>query len=176
MLESFVRVNDIDILMVQEVTETLTTNLQHYLLHFNIGINRSVTAFIVRETLNITNVARLPSGRAIVADIESMRVVNIYAPSGTAKRKERETFYNKELPAMLETKPVDILGGEFNCVLEGSDATGQGSYGRALAMLIKGCSFYDTWHQRPGCEVFTHHSVHGRTRLDIIYVTTDLLA
>jgi exonuclease III len=76
-------------------------NLQHFLVHYNIGVNRSGTAFIVRDTLNTTNVARLPSGRAIIADIESMRVLNIYAPSGTSKRKERETFYNKELPAML---------------------------------------------------------------------------
>jgi hypothetical protein len=73
-----------------------------------------------------------------------VRVVNIYAPSGTAKWKERETFYNKELPAMLDTKPVDILGGDFNCVLEGSDATGRGSYSQALAMLIKGFSLHDT--------------------------------
>jgi endonuclease/exonuclease/phosphatase family metal-dependent hydrolase len=71
---------------------------------------------------------------------------------------------------------VDILGGDFNCVLEGSDATGQGSYSRALAMLIKGFTLHGTLHQRPGCEVFTHHSVHGGTRLDRIYVTTDLLA
>jgi exonuclease III len=137
MLESFIRVNDIDIRMVQEVTETLTVNLQHYLVHYNIGVNRRGTAFIVRDTLNITNVARLPSGRAIVADIESKRVVNICASSETAKRKERESFYNKELLSMLDTKPVDILCGDFNCVLEGSDATGQGSYSRELAMLIK---------------------------------------
>jgi endonuclease/exonuclease/phosphatase family metal-dependent hydrolase len=105
-----------------------------------------------------------------------MRVVNIYAPSGAAKRKEKDTFYNKELPAMLDTKPVELIGGDFNCVLEGSDTTGQGSYSRALAMLIKGFSLHDTCHQRPGCEVFTHHSVHGGKRLDRIYVTTDLLA
>jgi hypothetical protein len=43
-------------------------------------------------------------------------------------------------------------------------------------MLKKGFSLHDTWHQRPGCGVFTHHSVHGGTRLDRISVTTDLLA
>jgi exonuclease III len=115
MLESFLRVNDIDIMM-QEVTTTLPLTTSHYVAHYNIGASRRSTALIVRDTLNITNVRRLPSGRAIAADVGSTRIVNIYAHSGTAKPREREIFFNSDLPGILGTHSVATLGGDFNCV------------------------------------------------------------
>jgi hypothetical protein len=113
----------------------------------------------------------MPSGRAIAADVGPMRIVNIYAPSGTAKRTEREQFYNNELPTVLGMHPIDVLGGDFNCILEREDATGQGSYSRALQMLLTGYTLRDSWQQPPGRAVYTHHSVHGATRIDRIYLS-----
>jgi hypothetical protein len=74
----------------------------------------------------------------MAVDIRVTRIVNIYASSGTAKRQERETFYNSDFPGILHA--VDILGGDFNCVLDKNDVTGQGTYSRSLATLIKGYS------------------------------------
>jgi exonuclease III len=175
MLESFIRVNEIDLLMLQEVTTTLPLML-HHLVHHNIGANRRGTAIIVRDTLNITNLTQLPSGPAMAVDVGATRIINIYAPSGTAKRQERETFYNSDLPGILRKHAVDILGGDFNCVLDKNDATGQGTYSRSIATLIKGYSLQDAWQPRPGRKVYTHYTRHGGARLDRFYLTNNQLA
>ena len=52
-------------------------------------------------------------------------LINIYAPSGTAKRHEREYFFNNELPYLLKSPTARmIIGGDFNCVITTSDTTG----------------------------------------------------
>ena len=73
-------------------------------------------------------------------------VVNIYAPSGTSKCLERETFFNNDLPYLLNMASGDILlGGDFKCVLNAGDSTRHGSYSRSLSTLIHGYSLRDTW-------------------------------
>ena len=63
--------------------------------------------------------------------------VNTYAPSGTSKRLESETFFNSDLPYLLNMASGDILlGGDFNCVLDAGDTAGHGSYSRSLSTLI----------------------------------------
>jgi exonuclease III len=78
--------------------------------------------------------------------VGEIHVVSIYAPSGTSKRLERETFFNNDLPYLLEMASEDILlGGDFNCVLDAGDTTGHGSYSRSLSTLIHGYSLRDAW-------------------------------
>jgi len=58
---------------------------------------------------------------------EGIRIINIYAPSGAEKRREREAFYNTEVPTLLPPIPAEILlAGDFNCVLSQADNTGHG--------------------------------------------------
>jgi exonuclease III len=60
----------------------------------------------------------------MTAEFRGISMINIYAPSGTAKRREREHFYNNELAYLLRDTPTNILlGGDFNCVLETGDTT-----------------------------------------------------
>jgi endonuclease/exonuclease/phosphatase family metal-dependent hydrolase len=104
-------------------------------------------------------------------------VVNIYAPSGTAKRLEREAFFNEDLPCILGTHFDDIiLCGDFNCVLRATDATGQGVFSRSLATLVHCYALRDAWQPSPERRVYTHYTVHGASRLDRFYLTKDLLA
>jgi len=103
-------------------------------------------------------------------------LVNIYAPSRTAERKERENFFNNELPYILDMASTDILlGGDFNCVLDARDSTGHGSFSRSLNTLINGYSLRDAWQTRPGNITYTHFTNHGATRLDLFYLTEGLL-
>jgi exonuclease III len=67
MLENDIRLHEMDIIRLQEVTQQLTTPFSGYDIHYNIGTTLRSTAFITRNTLNITNLSRLPSGRAIAA-------------------------------------------------------------------------------------------------------------
>jgi exonuclease III len=80
MLDAFVRLHDIDILLTQEVTNPFTIGFQGYTIHYNIGTSRRGTAILTRETIVVTNLFRIPSGRAIAASLGTLLIVNVYAP------------------------------------------------------------------------------------------------
>jgi hypothetical protein len=118
-----------------------------------------------------TNLSRIPSGRAVSMSVGEIHVVNIYAPSGTSKRLERETFFNNDLPYPLDMASEDILlGGDFNCVLDAGDTTGHGSYSCSLNTLIHGYSLLDAWQAQPGNTAYTHYTAHGATTMDCFYL------
>jgi exonuclease III len=47
---------------------------------------------LVRNEMTLTNIHKLPSGRAISAEYNGLQLINVYAQSGTARRTEREIF------------------------------------------------------------------------------------
>lgn len=53
----------------------------------------------------------IPSGRAMVAKFQEVWVINVYAPSGTAMKQERERFYNSEVPYILTGAPCHVFAG-----------------------------------------------------------------
>ena len=56
-----------------------------------------------------------------------------------AKQVEREAFFNTVFVYLLRNAPENLLlGGDFNCVLDASDATGTCWYSRTLAALVQG--------------------------------------
>jgi len=61
------------------------------------------TAMLVRKVMPITIVHKLPSGRAMSAEYRGIRLINVYAPSDSAWRTEREDFLNTELPVFFYT-------------------------------------------------------------------------
>jgi exonuclease III len=81
----------------------------------------------------------------MAAKFREVWIINVYAPSGTAMKQERESFFISELPYLLtgETGHI-LLGGDFNCMLEASDITGGFAYSRALAELVHGLALTDT--------------------------------
>ena len=110
MLEAFVRAHDIDFLLMQEVTRQFSTGFQGYKIHYNIGTSRRGTAILTRDSIIFTNSSRIPSGRAIAATLGTLLIINVYAPSGTAKRTEREAFFNNDLPLLLGSASGHING------------------------------------------------------------------
>jgi exonuclease III len=78
MLENVLRVHDIDILFAQEVTSPETTNIGGYETHHNIGSSMRGTAILAKEGITLTNVTKLPSGRAIAAEYRGTLLINIY--------------------------------------------------------------------------------------------------
>jgi exonuclease III len=65
-LDAFVRLHNIDILLMQEVTNPFTLGFQGYTIHYNIGTSRRGTAILTLDTIVVTNLFRMPSERAIV--------------------------------------------------------------------------------------------------------------
>jgi exonuclease III len=169
MMEAFVRLHELDILVRQEVTHPIITEIHGYNVYYNIGTNRRDTALLTRDTFTITNVTMPPSGRAIAANFRTLSIINIYAPSGTTKRLERETFFNNDLTYLLRTVSDNMLvGGDFNCVLETTESTGHGTFSRSLATLFQGYSLNVAWYVHPTYKAHTHYTTHDATRLDRI--------
>jgi endonuclease/exonuclease/phosphatase family metal-dependent hydrolase len=108
--------------------------------------------------------------------IHGTYIVNIYAPSGAENKRDRETFYTSEVPWLLPTmESALIVVGDFNCVLEKADSTGQGNWSRALEQLVHGYHLTDVWDSRTANRGYTYYTT-GASRLDRIYVSRTLRA
>jgi exonuclease III len=67
---------------LQDVAYTDFEFLRGYTAHVNIGDSGRGTAIVVKQGIQVKNVERIPSGRAIAAEFQSHRIVNVHAPSG----------------------------------------------------------------------------------------------
>jgi exonuclease III len=115
------------------------------------------TAILAKDGITLTNVIKLPSGRSIATEYRGTLLISIYVPSGTAKRHEREYFFNNEVPYLLRPPTARmIIGGDFNCLIAISDTTGHYNHSRALAELIHGFALKDTWQQNHTKPTYTH--------------------
>ena len=124
MLQEFVRSHYLDIILVQEVTAPESVDIPGYVSHTNIGSEMRGTAILAKRHLVLTDIDLIPSGRANAPVFGGIRLINVYAPSGTTKRTEREHFFNSDLPALFSAYPNPLLiGGDFNCILQPADTT-----------------------------------------------------
>jgi len=119
-----------------------------YKAHTNVGINNRGTALLTREPITLTNITRLPSGRGMAACYRGAWIVNIYVPSGTSRRQEREDFCNVELTYLLPSiHPTMIIVGDFKCVLPQTHCTGNINYSKALDRMVRGFDLTDVWER-----------------------------
>ena len=175
MLEDFLRRQGIDMLFLQEVAHSTIDTLCSYKTCTNVWTAGRGSAMVTRNEITFTNITRLPSGRRITSEYRGIWLVNVYAPSGTAKRQERELFYNNELPYLLRASPSNMIVGEdFNCVLNQTDSTGHFNLSKALDGIVRGFELQDMWRADPLRTVFSHYSPMGTSRIDRIYTTKEL--
>ena len=85
-------------------------------MYYDIGSHTRGTAIVARSGIMLTNVNKFPSGRAIAAEYNGWHIINIYAPSGTTKRAEREQFYNVDVPQVIQTGHGDLIIGVISIV------------------------------------------------------------
>ena len=69
MLDALIRRQQIDILLVQEVTYHVLNDFQGYTTQYNIGTNRRVTAIFAMDGIYLENIIMSPSGRAMAAKL-----------------------------------------------------------------------------------------------------------
>jgi hypothetical protein len=176
MLHDFIQRHDLDIVFLQEVTDPAFLNVTGYATYLNIGAGMRGTAIMARHDVPLIYVTSLSTGRAIAANHGGPRLINLYAPAGTARRADREHFFNSELPALLYAAvPSMLIDGDFNCVLQPADTTVPFTSSRALSEIVRGLAPSDAWSQDPQRPTFTHYSPSGATRIDRFYMTQHLL-
>jgi hypothetical protein len=111
----------------------------------------------------------------MAATYRGLLLVIIYAPSGTAKRTEREHFYNTALPKLLHFgHPHILLGGDFSCVIETIDIAGHFQNSRALTEMVRGLELKDAWSQDLARPTYTYYQSNVASSLDRLYLTDDL--
>jgi len=76
MLNEFMYKQEIDIILLQEVTHADFEMIRGYTAHLNIGTNKRGTAILTREQISLTNITRLPSGRGMAASYQEIWLVN----------------------------------------------------------------------------------------------------
>jgi exonuclease III len=97
MLEELLCQQDIDIALLQEVTDQRINTIRRYNIYTNEGTEKRGTAIAVKEEIKITDIKGLPTGRGMAVKLNETWIVNIYAPSGAEKKKERVHFYNTDV-------------------------------------------------------------------------------
>ena len=134
----------------------------------NIGTSMRGTALLARNEITLTNIIKVPSGRAMGATYSGLLIIKVYAPYGTAGQKDRESFYTSELTCVLQAASHNvILGGDLNCVMHPVDTTGPFLTSRALMEIVRGLALADTWTQDPLRPRYTHYSPNGASRIDL---------
>jgi exonuclease III len=95
MLEDFIRKQEIDVILLQEVTQHILNNIRRFAAYTSIGTSGRGTAILTRERMPLTNIVRLPTGRGMATEIQGVWLVNLYAPSGAERRQERGLFHHR---------------------------------------------------------------------------------
>ena len=177
-LLEFLRRYEIDVAFLQEVGVEHLNLGSGYVVYNNYNFNGTGTAIVVRDTVDFSDVQYHPNGRIISGHIGPLYVINVYAPSGTSKRTERNDFYAHDVPPyLLPNMDHILLGGDFNCVLRPSDQKPGYNYSPTLERLITGLTLRDTCllTDNSRCD-FTYVRADSASRLDRFYVSQNLVS
>jgi hypothetical protein len=74
------------------------------------------TVIVAKDRYLFDSVVTSTTGRAMAVVYHGVLLINVYVPSGTALRSERELFFNTELPFLFRTDHRHIF-----CVLQPTD-------------------------------------------------------
>lgn len=139
MLETFLRKNEVDIALSQQLTPGANITFRFYHSYLNILISQRGTAILCKTELPLHRVGRIPTGREMVAYYGHICIINIFAPTRSSNRAEREAFFNTEITERLPRVATEmIMADDFECVLSNSDCKGQSPSSRALQWVVQG--------------------------------------
>lgn len=173
-LRTFIHTTDLDIIFLQEV-ENEQLSLPGYNVVCNVDHARRGTAIALKEHIQFSHVEKSLDGRLLALRIHNTTLCNVYAPSGSVLRAQRERFFNSTIAYYLRHRTDHIiLGGDFNCVIRPCDATGHNS-SPALQATVQQLRLQDVWQQlRPRENGYTHITHNSSSRLDRLYTSAGL--
>ena len=111
MLDDFLHRHDVDITLLQEVTNgdrlvVKAVNPSLMSAHWGGG-----TAILHTLHLQLHKLKRIPTVRGIAAYLGNICLVNIYAPSGTASRTDRQDFFNTDVVELIPQGTTQLILG-----------------------------------------------------------------
>ena len=172
LLKDFIFNNDLDVIFLQEVVYSNFSFIPSFLPFVNISERESGTAILVRNSFESSQPLFSLNGRVTSIVIENINFVNVYAHSGSNRRKERDNLFLNDLTTHLAKANVstNIVGGDFNCIINGSDCIGDSkNYSAGLRQLIEAFGWKDVaWELKK--HQFTFHRLSSASRLDRFYI------
>ena len=129
-LEELLKSQKFAVIFFQEshIQDTTFENCPFIKSNYQILINNSSTGYgtsaLVNNSLKIENVKALPGGRILYFEINKTSFVNVYLPSGTAGKGDREAILSDSLPnLLLDSCKTGVIGGDWNCIDSAKDAS-----------------------------------------------------
>ena len=175
LLRDFLKTHNIDICFLQEVNTCNLDFLYDYDYEVNLGPENRGTAIVYRHGLSVTSFDWHPSGRIISAIYESSVLINVYVPSGSKYKKEREELWKNGLSPHLAKGKSIIIGGDFNCTINKKDQLGIPNISQTLTLLVTQFSLTDIWeYLHKNDVVFTFRRGTAASRIDRLYTSNDL--
>ena len=190
-LSTLITDQGLDIIFLQEVRlNSEQLNLLLDKMGFQAAVNidsehptKPGTAFAWRKTLPVSDVSTLVLCRAQVATLGKYMLLNIYAPSGSEKKHERNVFFGQDIfrALNLNLEATWVIGGDFNCVMKSEDIEGgvgfQQKFCPALKDVVRASSLCDVFrHKYPRKGEFTFFRAgKAASRLDRFYISKGLV-
>ena len=189
-LRSMIKSHKPDVIFLQEVkfsSEEISSSLNN--IGFKCKVNNADddlkpgTALLWRNALPITEVFNVVTGRAQLAVMGDYVLLNVYAPSGSNLRHERELFFGQDIFRALALYPRTkcLLFGDFNCIISPQDVEHGIGFNQkkcpSLSDLLRFKNLTDVYrHLHPSKIEFTFFRPHvAASRLDRVYVAAELL-
>ena len=181
--------NSLDIIFLQEVclsSEQIELLLRGYKAVVNIdeeNPSKPGTAIVWKESIPLTNISSLIVCRVQMATLGKYRLLNIYAPSGSNKKHERNVFFGQDVftALSLNHNPSWVMGGDFNCVLKPLDVERGFGFTQKLCPslkdLVNSKSLIDVFRSSyPRLEEFTFFRAgKAPSRLDRFYISSEII-
>lgn len=177
-VRTFVRLMDLDIVFFQEV-DGEHFDMFGYDLIYNIDHGKNGTAIAIRSTIRYDMVEKSLDTRVIKLRVnERITVCNIYAPSGSNRRAQRESFFSETVPYYLRNiSEYTVMGGDFNCIENSSDSSNVrcANFSTNLKSITQNLRLQDSWNVAyPSRTEFSFIRAGFGSRIDRIYVSQNL--
>ena len=128
-VSTLIDLEKIDLVFLQEVRITsdhIESLLRNFKAVANIDVDnpsRPGVALAWRQELPVQEVCNLVTCRLQIATLGSVKLLNIYAPSGSSNKQERHLFYAEDVFPVLNLHSLSswLWAGDYNCVLQSLD-------------------------------------------------------
>ena len=182
-LIDYMKNNKIDILLLQEHNIRYKNKLCNEILdlyHVTINVSvaqKRVTVIIINKKLPVEIINQELSADSRITSIkirlysQILKIINIYAPSGSDNRERDEIFQNDLLFYLRNYTNNTILAGDWNCITSNRDSVSRTmQISKTLKNLITQIQFKDAWISKKKTIEYVYVRNNYGSRLDRIYV------